>query len=98
MGIPAYGRGFQLVNWEEPNVQDGLYCLADKALPAGPYTLQKGFFGYQEIMQALYNDSLPALPEATPKAWKSVTDDCYKAPYIGEFLACIKAMVDTTCV
>ncbi len=80
MGIPAYGRGFHLVSNEE----NGLYCPADDGIPAGPYTLQKGFLGYLEIMQAQFNDTFPTLPEATPGQWTIVTDDCYQAPYMCE--------------
>jgi len=78
MGIPAYGRGFTL---DDPAL-DGLYCPANEGIPAGPYTRQKAFWGYQEILQAQNNDTLINLPGATPHDWKVVVDDCYKAPYM----------------
>ena len=34
-----------------------------------------------DIFQAFNNDSLPVLPDATPKAWSKVTDGCYLTPY-----------------
>jgi len=77
MGLPLYGRGFQLNKTEE----HGLYCPAKDGIPAGPYTLQVGIWGFQEIQQALHNDTLPWLPGATPKNWDIVVDDCYRAPY-----------------
>ena len=80
MGIPAYGRGFTL---DDPAL-DGLYCPANEGIPAGPYTRQKAFWGYQEILQAQNNDTLINLPGATPHDWKVVVDDCYKAPYMGK--------------
>jgi len=78
MGIPLYGRGFVLNDTE----QNGLYCGAHAGIPAGPYTRQKGIWGYQEIMQAKNNDTLINLPDANPHDWTEVVDDCYHAPYI----------------
>jgi len=78
MGIPTYGRGYQIVDLEN----DGLYCPTDDGIRQGPYTLQKGIWGYNEILQAMNNDTLINLPEAEPHAWKVVTDGCYKAPYM----------------
>ena len=49
----------------------------------GPYTLQDGIWGFQEIMQAKTNETL-TLPDATPKGWTDVRDDCYHAPYMCE--------------
>ena len=42
----------------------GLYCPAGEPMPPGPY------------FQAFNNYSLPVLPDATPKAWSTVTDGC----------------------
>jgi len=78
MGIPLYGRGFMLNNTEE----NGLYCGAHAGIPKGPYTRQKGIWGYQEIMQARNNDTLINLPDANPHDWTDVVDDCYHAPYM----------------
>ena len=49
----------------------------------GPYTLQTGIWGFQEIQQALHNDTL-TLPDAKPKEWKITRDDCHNAPYAGK--------------
>merc|ERR1711988_2021775 len=83
MGIPLYGRGFVLNNTEET----GLYCGAHAGIPKGPYTRQKGIWGYQEIMQARNNDTLINLPGAEPHGWTDVVDDCADAPYMynGEY-------------
>ena len=78
MGIPTYGRGFQIVD----EAEDGLYCPTDDGIRQGPYTLQKGIWGYNEVLQALYNETLENLPEATAGDWKIVVDGCYKAPYM----------------
>jgi GH18 family chitinase len=77
MGMPAYGRGFLL----DDNERNGLYCPAHDGVPKLPYTRQIGIWGYQEILQAFNNDTMPLLPEATPKGWEIVRDDCYNAPY-----------------
>jgi hypothetical protein len=52
-------------------------------IPAGPYTLQTGIWGFQEILQAFNNDTLPWLPGATAKDWKITIDDCHRAPFAG---------------
>jgi len=77
MGIPFYGRGFVLNDTEET----GLYCGAHAGIPMGPYTGQDGIWGYQEIMQAINNQTLINLPDAKPHDWTIVVDDCYHAPY-----------------
>ena len=66
------------------NTKKFFVVLPLTGIPAGPYTRQKGIWGYQEIMQAFNNDSLPWLPEAKPKGWTVVRDDCYRAPYTCE--------------
>ena len=75
-------------NWQEPDVEDGLYCPANDGIPDGPYTRQLGIWGYQEILQAQNNDTLINLPNAEPHAWKTVTDDCIQAPYMGKWGVC----------
>jgi len=82
MGIPLYGRGFQLKYWEGIPHYEGLYCPAEDGIPKGPYTRQKGIWGYQEILQAQNNDTLINLPDGKPHDWKIVRDGCYKAPYM----------------
>lgn len=54
-------------------------------IPMGPYTLQDGIWGFQEIMQAKNNETL-TLPDAVPKGWTDVRDDCYNAPYMCKWL------------
>ena len=76
LGVPFYGRGFEL---EDP-AQNGLYCPADHGIPKGPYTRQKGIWGYQEIQQAFHGEIDAELPEDTG-SWTITIDDCYKAPY-----------------
>ena len=78
MGIPLYGRGFEL---EQPE-DNGLYCPADDGIPKGPYTRQKAIWSYQEILQAQNNETLINLPGAVAKDWTVVVDDCAKAPYM----------------
>ena len=78
MGIPLYGRGFEL---EQPE-ENGLYCPADDGIPKGPYTRQKAIWSYQEILQAQNNETLINLPGAVAKDWTVVVDDCAKAPYM----------------
>jgi len=78
IGFPTYGRGFQVVDPEE----NGLYCPADDGNPMGPYTRQKGHYGYLEVLQLLENDTFLFMPEADPNGWEIQMDDCYHAPYI----------------
>ena len=80
MGMPSYGRGFHIYDTEE----DGLYCPVDDGIRMGPYTRQKGTWGYNEVLQALHNDTLTNLPEAEVGEWKIVVDGCYQAPYMGK--------------
>ena len=49
LGMPVYGRGFQ-VNRTEDN---GLYCPAKDGVPAGPYTLQTGTYVDYLVAQTL---------------------------------------------
>ena len=50
----------------------------------GPYTRQRGHYGYNEVLEAFYNTTLWNLPLAQPgiENWNIVVDDCYKAPYM----------------
>ena len=50
----------------------------------GPYTLQVGIWGFQEIMQVFNNKTL-TFPDAQPQGWEVIKDDCYNAPYAGNF-------------
>ena len=78
LGMASYGRGFQLVD----NSINGIYCAADDGFPMGPYTGQKGFYSYFEILEAQVNSTLLWMPEATPGQWTIVRDSCYEAPYM----------------
>ncbi len=64
-------------------------------IPMGPYTLQDGIWGFQEIQQAFHNDSL-TLPDATPKQWKITRDDCHNAPYAGKWFIPPVFYIDST--
>ena len=37
---------------------NGIYCETDAAIPWGPYTQQVGIWGYQEVLQAMYNTTM----------------------------------------
>jgi len=78
MGVPSYGRGFTLPDGTD---QTGMYCPTVDGIPKGPYTRQKGIWGFYEVLQAFNNDTLIDLPGATPKNWEVTIDGCYKAPY-----------------
>ena len=78
MGLPTYGRGFQLENWDN----NGIYCPTIDGIRHGPYTRQKGTLGYNEVLQALNNDTLINYPNATAHEWTVVVDDCWEAPYM----------------
>jgi len=78
IGTAAYGRGFVLPQGTD---QTGLYCPTEGPMPGGPYTREDGMWSYLEILQAFNNDSLPDLPDATPKDWTTVIDGCYMVPY-----------------
>ena len=80
LGVPSYGRGWTLAD----NDQNGLYCPATGGVPKGPYTRQKGIWGFYEILQAINNDTLVNLPGATAKQWEVTVDGCYMAPYAGQ--------------
>ncbi len=106
LGIPLYGRGFELIDSvrvyfshaiEIPDHtytffqnNNGIYCPTDAALPTGPYTLVPGYWGYLEILQAKYNDTLFNLPEAKPGQWADVVDACYQAPYMSKISRMLK--------
>ena len=76
-GICIYSNSTLLQN------NNGLYCPTDAGIPWGPYTQQIGIWGYQEILQAMYNTTMnEQMPEAVPGQWKTVTDSCYQAPYM----------------
>lgn len=77
VGMPLYGRGFKLAKAED----NGLYCPAVDAIPKGPYTQEKGYWSFMEVMEAQNADSLPNLPGATPHEWKVTMDNCILAPY-----------------
>ena len=63
--------------------ENGLYCPTDAGIPWGPYTQQIGIWGYQEILQAIYNETMnEQMPEAVPGAWQVFVDSCYQAPYM----------------
>lgn len=67
LGMPLYGRGFQLDN----AANNGFYASASNPIPAGPYTQQAGTWGYNEICEKF---------KAEP-TWTVVRDACYQAPY-----------------
>ena len=48
MGVPSYGRGFTLPDGSD---ETGLYCPVAGGCPKGPYTRQKGIWGFYEILQ-----------------------------------------------
>ena len=47
LGMPTYGRGNQLID----NDLNGLFCPSDSGFPMGPYTRQRGHFGFIEALQ-----------------------------------------------
>ncbi|XP_046455808.1 acidic mammalian chitinase-like isoform X1 [Daphnia pulex] len=67
MGMPLYGRGFQLDN----SAKNGFYASAANPIPAGPYTQQAGTWGYNEICEKFKADG----------TWTVVRDSCYQTPY-----------------
>ncbi|TRY63193.1 hypothetical protein TCAL_02085 [Tigriopus californicus] len=79
LGVASYGRGFVL----DDETRNGLYCDTKAGIPMGPYSIDDGFWGYIEILQAQSNDTLaPNLPGANPKEWTVVVDGCYQTPYM----------------
>ena len=82
LGVASYGRGFQLVD----NDVNGIYCPADDGFPMGPYTRQKGHFGYLEVLQLFNNityiEFLSEVEGVGAEYWDMTVDDCYQAPYI----------------
>lgn len=68
LGMGTYGRGFIL---DDP-AQSGLYAPASQAIDAGPYTMQAGIWGYNEICDKFL---------AEPGKWIVVEDLYYEAPY-----------------
>ena len=76
-GICIYSNSTLLQN------NNGLYCPTDAGIPWGPYTQQIGIWGYQEILQAMYNTTMnEQMPEAVPGHWQTFVDSCYQAPYM----------------
>jgi len=68
LGMPLYGRGWIIANSEI----NGFYAAATDGLPSGPYTREKGFWGYNEICEEF---------KANPDSWKIIRDSCYQSPY-----------------
>lgn len=67
LGMPLYGRGWIIANSDN----NGFYAAATDGLPAGPYTREKGFWGYNEICEEFKADA----------SWKITRDSCYQSPY-----------------
>ena len=76
LGMPLYGRGFTLDNASV----NGLYAPASNPLPAGPYSREPGFWGYNEVRCLLIDirpcstkltASLPQCHRSAPsKTWE----------------------------
>jgi len=66
VGMPTYGRGFTL---QDPK-KNGLYAPANQGIPAGPYTREAGFWGYNEICEELKKGG-----------WTTVRDEKVVGPY-----------------
>jgi chitinase len=66
LGLGSYGRGFVL----DDRNQNGFYAPASTGIPAGPYTRESGFWGYNEICERLRGES-----------WTIVTNEYAQAPY-----------------
>ena len=82
LGIPSYGRGFLLADPQ----YDGAFCPAVGPLPAGTYTNQSAFWGYNEVAKYQRDAVLPDfLPEAQPLQWKITRDACYQGPFMCEY-------------
>jgi len=68
LGMATYGRCFTLQDPED----NGIYAPARAGCPAGPYTRQSGYLGYNEICeQKVMSDN----------AWTIVRDEYISAPY-----------------
>merc|ERR1719309_557665 len=85
MGMPTYGRGWLL----DDETHHDLYCPGYEGVPKMPYTRQLGIWGYNEVLQCFYNQTLnkellAVCPECKPGEanWNIVRDGCYKAPYM----------------
>jgi len=79
LGIASYGRGFMLADPQ----YDGAFCPAKGPLPAGKFTNQSAFWGYNEIAKYQRDAVLPDfLPEAEPLQWKITRDACYQGPFM----------------
>lgn len=68
LGMGTYGRGFTLDNENE----NGLYAPASSGIVAGPYTMQAGIWGFNEICEQF---------RLQPGQWVTVEDAFYDAPY-----------------
>jgi len=79
LGTAAYGRGFTL---PDNSNEVGLYCPTFEPIPGGHNTHEPGMWSYYEILEGLNNDTLPILPDATPKQWETIVDGCAMSPYI----------------
>jgi len=69
LGMPLYGRGFTL----NSATNNGLYAPANQPLPAGPFTREAGFWGYNEICTQINQGG-----------WSFTVDPYYKAPYMSK--------------
>jgi len=67
LGLPLYGRGFQLLH---PDNDTGVHAAAKDCGIAGPYTRQKGILGWNEICDL-----------QKTKEWDIVFDEYLQAPY-----------------
>ena len=45
--MPLYGRGFTL----NDALTNGLYAPASQPIPAGPYSGEAGFWGFNEVLK-----------------------------------------------
>jgi len=69
LGMGTYGRGYTLDN----AAVNGLYAPANQPIPAGPFTGENGFWGYNELCERM------VLKE--PGQWVVKQDPYYEAPY-----------------
>jgi chitinase len=68
LGLPAYGRGFELAN----PADHGIYAQATNGIQAAPYTQELGYWGYMEVCDAVLLQS---------DDWTIVRDEYIVAPY-----------------